>query len=174
MANKSSSKSKDAAPGQDADVLTSEQVGASAGVASALATVSEQEGDRTAAEKQKGRAKVAKIGNEAKYENKPLTELASMGLEGLQVAFIRLVEAMPRLYNIDFPHEAPLAEVLSGEAADRGALSSTGENPDRVDDAVLPAGTQATDDMLPPNILTGDVPKGFEKHPGVVGAGAGK
>lgn len=169
MAKKSSSssKAKDAAVGQDAGVVTSEQVGASAGIASALATVSEQEGDRTAAEKQKGLAKVAKI-DMSKYQNKPLTELAAQGGEALQAAFIMLVQALPRMLNTDFVHEAPLAEVLSGEAADRGALSGSGENPDRVDDAVLPAGTQATDDMLPPNILSGDVPKGFEKHPGVV------
>lgn len=170
--SKSASKPSAAQAPAAPETVSADQVGAAHGIAGALASVSKQEGDRTAEQKLKDLAKVSSKIDMSKFEGKTLTEMAVSGLEGLQAAFVLLVESLPRLYNIDFPHEASLAEVLSGEAADRGALSPDGESPHRVDDAVLPAGTNATDDMLPPNILTGDVPKGFEKHPGVVGAGS--
>jgi hypothetical protein len=134
----------------------------------------EQEGDRTAAEKIKAIDKATeKIGTPD--PSKSLYELVAGSEKELRQAVAGILELCVRSMGIDHIKEATIGEVLSGEAHLRAALGPTGELPQAVDDAVVPAGMiNPTDEILPPNIMAGDAPKGYEKHPGVVAAGEGK
>jgi len=101
--------------------------------------------------------------------SKSITELAAGSDEELRVAVSQIAYVLTRSFNIDFAQEAPISDVLSGVAAARASMSPGKESPQMVDDRIMPPGVNnPSDDVLPPNILIGAVPEGFEDHPAVV------
>lgn len=99
---------------------------------------------------------------------KTIYELAAGSDDERAAAVQMLAYVFERHFNIDFIREAPLAEVTSGTAAARAAMSGTNEKPQEVDDRIIPPGTNnPSDDVLPPNIPVGD------PHPGRADDGNG-
>lgn len=103
---------------------------------------------------------------------KTIYELAAGSDDERAAAVQMLAYVFERHFNIDFIREAPLAEVTSGTAAARAAMSGTNEKPQEVDDRIIPPGTNnPSDDVLPPNIPVGDAIPGTERRPGVGDSG---
>lgn len=135
------------------------------------AGVSETRYGRTGAEKTKALdAATEKTGNVD--SRKTIYELAAGNRDEVAAAIQQIAYVLERHFNIDFIREAPLAEVTSGLAAARAAMSGTNEKPHEVDDRIIPPGVNnPTDDVLPPNIPAGDPIPGTDRRPGVGDSG---
>lgn len=124
----------------------------------------EADNQRTAEEKIAALAKAAEAAA-TNPEGKSLVELTN-NVSTLGRAIIDIVNIFERSFNIDFLSTASVAEVHSGIAAQRAAVSIYGESPEQVDDAVVPPGvTNPTDEILPPNIPAGEKIPGTDEAP---------
>lgn len=160
---------KSEAPENQPPVAVTEE-GVAAPLAAGPVVINKQEGDRTAAEKVKS-INAATKKTSGVDGNKSLHELAAGSQTELAFAVQAILVLLERGLNMDFLREAPYHEVLNGEAQARASVGPTGESPAHVDDAVLPPGfSNATDEVLPPNIQANDPPSGFKDHPGVKAA----
>lgn len=138
-----------------------------AGTPGATVDESRAEAGRTAEEKVASLDKLTEsVG--AVDANKTLLELWAGSKDEQLAAFDGLLTLFERSLNVDFIKQASLNEVLTGIAHQRAAMSGTSENPERIDDVVVPPGsTNAGDELLPPNIPAGDAIPGTDKRPGV-------